>query len=180
MKKLYVPRETSGDFFRTHCMKTNDRYPSRRAPVHTPLDMGGNISPIIFVTVCTKDRKSILAQNEVVCLLKDAWLQYDSWAVGRYVVMPDHVHLFCAPVSFEFSLKSWMSCWKRHVSAHWPFPAALPVWQKGYWDTQLRRSEGYESKWEYTRRNPERAGLVKCAEDWPFAGELNRLRWHDR
>jgi len=30
-------------------------------------------------------------------------------------------------------------------------------------------------KWLYVRENPVRAGLVRSAEDWPYAGELNDL-----
>jgi hypothetical protein len=45
------------------------------------------------------------------------------------------------------------------------------------WDTQLRRHESYDSKWEYVINNPVRAGLVKEPDDWPFQGALNVLRW---
>jgi len=51
------------------------------------------------------------------------------------------------------------------------------VWLKSFWDTQLRRSESYEQKWEYVRRNPVRASLVSQPDDWPYAGEVDRLVW---
>ena len=50
-------------------------------------------------------------------------------------------------------------------------------WQVGKWDTRLRRSESYHDKWEYVRHNPVRKGLVTRAEDWPYQGMLNELRW---
>ena len=46
-------------------------------------------------------------------------------------------------------------------------------WQTGFFDHVLRSSESQSEKWEYVRRNPERAGLVKDADDWLFAGELD-------
>lgn len=52
------------------------------------------------------------------------------------------------------------------------------LWQTDFWDTQLRHHERYEVKWEYVRQNPVRAGLVKQADEWPFQGEANLLRWH--
>ena len=51
------------------------------------------------------------------------------------------------------------------------------VWQRDHWDKQLRRGESYEEKWEYVRNNPVRHGYVKSADDWPYQGVLNELRW---
>lgn len=53
------------------------------------------------------------------------------------------------------------------------------LWQTDFRDTQLRRHESYAAKWEYVRQNPVRAGLVKHADEWPYQGELNLLRWHE-
>src|SRR5437588_8439357 len=39
------------------------------------------------------------------------------WLVGRYVVMPDHVHFFCAPNGVDIpSLERWMQYWKTIVT----------------------------------------------------------------
>jgi len=53
----------------------------------------------------------------------------------------------------------------------------LPIWQRDFWDTQLRKGENYDEKWQYVLENPVRAGLVKHSEDWPYQGELNVLEW---
>lgn len=45
------------------------------------------------------------------------------------------------------------------------------------WDTQLRRSENYDSKWQYVVDNPVRAGLAREVDEWPFQGELSFLPW---
>ena len=52
-----------------------------------------------------------------------------------------------------------------------------PHWQKGFFDHVIRSEESYEQKWVYVRDNPVRAGLVRSAEDWPYAGEIARLRY---
>ena len=70
-----------------------------------------------------------------------------------------------------------MSFWKSFVARQWPNREQSPVWQRHFWDTQLRRGENYDEKWEYVVQNPVRAGLVSRAEDWPYQGELNVLRW---
>jgi putative transposase len=92
--------------------------------------------------------------------------------------MPDHIHLFCAPATFPAeSLKQWVRYWTNMASRNWPRAKEHPVWQRDFWDTQLRRSENYSSKWIYVADNAVRAGLVKRAEDWPFQGELNFIPW---
>ena len=54
-----------------------------------------------------------------------------------------------------------------------------PIWQKDFFDRQLRRGESYSEKWAYVFNNPARASLVQAAEDWPHQGELNSLAWHE-
>jgi len=108
-------------------------------------------------------------------ILCRSWKKAGGWLVGRYVVMPDHIHLFCAPGGIPpVSLQSWVVYWKRLAA----FAAGGSFWQKNFWDTQLRRHESYEAKWEYVRANPVRAGLVANSDDWSYQGELNVLRWH--
>ncbi|MDA7867308.1 hypothetical protein N9B57_05150 [Verrucomicrobia bacterium] len=52
---------------------------------------------IVFVTVKTKKRHPWLAQDTVHSLLRDSWSNATNWLVGSYLLMPDHLHLFCAP-----------------------------------------------------------------------------------
>jgi len=150
----------------------------RRAPAHPSVVHRWDRSTIIFVTICTKERKPILANNIAMDLLVEKWRRADGWLVGRFVIMPDHVHLFCAPARLDScKLRDWVTFWKTIVSKSWPQRDQLPLWQQNFWDRQLRREEGYAEKWEYVQQNPVRHGLVTCPEDWQFQGELNQLRW---
>ena len=113
-------------------------------------------------------------------LILDAWRQATFWNVGRYVIMPDHLHLFCAPASISMHpLKAWLGFWKNQITRRWPRRDEVPIWQRDFWDRQLRREESYAEKWDYVVNNPVRHGLVKRVEDWPYQGELNVLEWHD-
>jgi putative transposase len=150
----------------------------RRHPPHFPAVERHNISIIIFVTVCTKDRKRILATDSAHHLLRDAWATRPSWLVGRYVIMPDHIHLFCAPAVLPAQpLAKWISFWKSQVARSWSCATELPLWQRHFWDTQLRRGESYDAKWQYVLENPVRAGLARESQDWPYQGEPNPLLW---
>jgi REP element-mobilizing transposase RayT len=107
----------------------------------------------------------------------DAWRSATAWLVGRYVILPDHVHFFCTPNGIDApSLERWMQSWKAVVTRHLRGLGGS-VWQRHHWDRQLRRGESYDEKWEYVRSNPMRHGLVSDSSSWPYQGELNELRW---
>ena len=152
--------------------------PQRHAPAHPPIVQSWNRPVIIFLTVCTEKRKPILANRGAVELLLEAWQEANQWLVGRFVIMPDHIHLFCSPAMLDAcSLNRWVTFWKSAVSKHWPQPEEQPIWQKDHWDHQLRREESYGKKWDYVRQNPVRHQLVQRVEEWPYQGEMNVLRW---
>ena len=90
-------------------------------------------------------------------------------AVGRYVIMPDHVHLFVQGDP-NFLLSAWVGGLKRAMSLAVDMRPRL--WQPGFFDHVLRSDESYGQKWQYVVENPVRAGLVKQAEDWPYQGEF--------
>ena len=134
------------------------------------------MASVQFVTVCVRDRKPLLAQDSTHQLLVGSWAEADGWLVGRYVVMPDHVHLFCSERSPQSPpLAAWVRYWKGLVTRIWPSRDECPFWQRDFWDTGMRSRDQYERKWEYVRLNPVRAGLVGMPEEWPYAGELNDL-----
>jgi len=174
----------------------------RKHPAHLPVIVAFNRSVIVFVTVCAKDRHPVLAVPTMHDWLRRAWEMADTWRVGRYVIMPDHVHLFCAPgVWPPMPIKKWVEYWKGIVARAakgygplieemgWggtqPSKSSQPskwagvLWQRDFWDTQLRHGESYAKKWQYVRANPVRAGLCEVPEDWLYQGEMNVLAWHD-
>jgi putative transposase len=130
--------------------------------------------PIYFVTFNTYRRQKFLVKASV----HDAFVQFAREgevrrvSVGRYVLMPDHIHLFVGG-GIEFVLSQWMRLLKRHLSKS--IEAKQPHWQAGFFDHLIRHSESYGAKWEYVSQNPVRAGLVVVAGDWPWQGELASL-----
>ena len=139
-------------------------------------------NPAYFITFCTYRRIAILANPQIhsafVKFCAEA-LQKDIF-VGRYILMPDHVHLFCSPATVPPEpLERWISYWKAEAARHWPRGAEHPLWQRDFWDTQLRHADSYNAKWSYVRLNPVRKGLVDCEAAWPFQGEENVLRWRE-
>jgi putative transposase len=133
--------------------------------------------PLFFITFNTFDRRPILATPEVhaaFCDYAGRALEMRAAIVGRYVVMPDHVHLFVHPITTK--LGEWIKGLKRAISASIARSETVESnWQPGFFDHLLRNDESYEQKWEYVRMNPVRAGLVKNATDWTYQGEIVRI-----
>lgn len=132
-------------------------------------------APAYFVTFCTYDRRKWLASDPV----HDAFVRFADTAadkfhiaVGRYVIMPDHVHLFVRGGP-EFMLGQWIGTLKQSVAkAAGKTAAGGTPWQEGFFDHLLRGDESMSEKWEYIRQNPLRARLVEEAQDWPYQGEI--------
>ena len=176
-----TPRQNKPGSQSSPLQELKARRPQRKAPAHfSPIESGFR-SVIIYLTVCVDRRRALLANERAAGLIVEAWQAAAFWCVGRYVIMPDHIHLFCAPNIFPAQpLKKWIECWKNHVTRGWAKRWQIPIWQREFWDRQLRRLESYNEKWEYVRNNPVRHGFVSRAEDWPYQGELNVLEWHDK
>lgn len=113
-------------------------------------------------------------------ILLEAWSAADSFLVGRYVLMPDHIHLFCVPVNpGPGYMESWIRYWKSLATRRLPNVEKGQLWQRDFWDTQMRRGENYATQWDYVRFNPVRHGLVKDSKDWPYQGEVHPFDWTD-
>lgn len=122
----------------------------------------------------------VLNNTEAHSILQTLWhdsTKHNGWCVGRYVIMPDHVHLFVMPAEKPVALHKWVSIWKS-MSARLitvKTEAQAPIWQRDYFDRYLRTAESYSAKWDYICNNPVRAKLVRNPEDWPFQGVINEL-----
>jgi putative transposase len=93
-------------------------------------------------------------------------------AVGRYVILPDHLHFFVA-IPAHVTLGSWVGTLKRVVGKSLQRNDSRDrIWQRGFFDHVLRSAESYSQKWNYVRENPVRARLVENADAWPYAGEI--------
>jgi putative transposase len=128
----------------------------------------------LFITFCTYNRKPWLANADVHAAFRTfchTALDHNIH-VGRYVLMPDHLHFFAALADAN-TLPTWIKSMKNSLSKSLrerSIPA--PHWQKGFFDHLLRSDESAGSKWEYIRLNPVRAGLVSDLSQWPYQGEI--------
>ena len=132
-------------------------------------------NPVYFITLCAYRRRQLLAaaavSNAFVGFARLAYAEHNI-AVGRYVIMPDHIHFFVTGPD-DFGLGRWVGTLKQVLRKN--IARSSPggsIWQRGFFDHVLRSEESYSQKWNYVRDNPVRAGLVANAGDWPYAGEI--------
>ena len=123
--------------------------------------------PVYFVTFCTHRRRPVLATERThLAFVQFAQRAVDfNVAVGRYVIMPDHVHLFvCGHIVFE--LGRWIAGLKQAISRanDWS-KSGGQTWQEGFFEHVLRSDESMSEKWNYVVLNPVRARLVKEPEE---------------
>ena len=156
-------------------MKTeNKKQPQRSRPAQGVVFIP-NRPTIIFDTVCTKNQKKWLADPTVHAQLREVWQQATEWILGRYMIMPDHIHFIAAATGSDVDYDSWVKYWKSMFSKR--HKNSQHRWLPGHWDRRLRSEEKYEEKWNYVRFNPVRQGLVENPEDWPFQGEIHEIMW---
>jgi len=154
-------------------MTQNQNFSERKTPHHSPHPR--DECDIIFVTVCTNNRIPILANDTSHQLLRALWQDSSHWRVGRYVIMPDHIHLFAARANCgTASLERWVAWWKRKFSLR--IGSRSVTWQRSFWDTRMRSEEHYHAKWLYVRDNPMRNQLADSYEDWTYQGEIYVLK----
>ncbi len=116
-----------------------------------------------FITVCTKERKPILWENEM-CLseigkkvqsaIEEIGCIYKNVDVNNYCIMNDHIHLIIFMLSEGDvetpNISTVIGQMKRKVSKECGFK----LWQKSFVDRILRNQASYEAAWKYIESNP--------------------------
>ena len=91
--------------------------------------------------------------------------------VYGYVVMPEHVHLLVSEPEVEVLAKAIqalkISVARRAMSRRAELD--VPLWQKRYYDHNVRTHESFVEKLHYIHHNPVQRGLAEKPEDWNWS-----------
>ncbi len=130
--------------------------------------------PLYFVTVCLRRRGNMLANTDVhqrLISFGESLVNYGS-SFGRYVIMPDHIHLFVR-IGSNHKLGATVGFFKQSLSVVLNRRGNdAPHWQQGFFDHLIRNEDSYSEKWDYVYLNPVRVGLVEIPSEWPYQGEV--------
>ena len=96
------------------------------------------------------------------------------WATS---LMPEHVHMLVSEPEvglLAVVLQALKISFARRWTKHDP-----PVWQRRYYDHNVRNYESFVEKLRYIHRNPVTRGLVEKPEDWKWSSfrHYSMARW---
>ena len=134
--------------------------------------------PVYFLTTCTHQRQRVLADPLVMPILVAEWQsarERHGWHIGRFVIMPDHVHFLAVADAEAKPLAAFIAKWKEWTAKNLARATHLtpPLWKPRFFDHLLRSEESRSEKWDYVRNNPVRAGLAANPDDWPYQGHIH-------
>ena len=119
-----------------------------------------------FITICTKDKKSILSQIKydtykieltsigivVENSIKNISKKYPNAFIDSYVIMPNHVHLIIFIVNGydNISVSTIIQQFKGYTSKQ----VQNSIWQKSFYDHIIRNERDLFTKRKYIEENP--------------------------
>jgi putative transposase len=137
-----------------------------------------------FFTVVTYRRRKFLCVPENIILLRQAFREVMSehpFKIDAAVVLPDHLHcLWTLPHQDEDFSTRWRlikSHFTRHcekmyqgvVSASRQHKQERAVWQRRFWEHQIRDETDFIHHVEYIHYNPVKHGLVNAPIEWEYS-----------
>ena len=129
-----------------------------------------------FFTVVTKNRKPWFNNEANIELLRSAFrktMNDKPFTLEAVVILPDHLHCMwqLPEADCDFSGR-WREI-KKYVS--WQLDRnsnarrERSVWQRRFWEHQIRDDEDWHRHMDYIHYNPVKHGLVKRVSDWPWS-----------
>lgn len=138
-----------------------------------------------FFTVITYRRRKILCYEEVRIALREGIRQTREthpFTIDAWVLLPDHLHCiwtlpegdanfgirwamikrFVTKQCRSLHRDDWMTASKRKRKES-------TLWQRRFWEHQIRDEQDYERHIDYIHFNPVNHGLVDKVVDWPHS-----------
>ena len=139
-----------------------------------------------FFTIVTYRRQPFLCDPDVRIALREAITKVRKlypFHIDGWVLLPDHLHaIWTLPPGDAFFPLRWQqikrgvtrSCGERLHRAAWMTKSKTrhresTLWQRRYWEHQIRDDADFERHMDYLHYNPVKHGLVKRVRDWPYS-----------
>ena len=139
-----------------------------------------------FFTVVSYQRRPILCTPEIRLALREAieWVRRDRpFQIDGWVLLHDHLHaIWTLPEGdADFAIR-WQTI-KRQVSAQCKAlfidvnqlstsqrkHREAGIWQRRYWEHQIRDDNDFARHFDYLHFNPLKHGEVNQVKDWPYS-----------
>lgn len=134
-----------------------------------------------FFTVVTHARKNILCAEKNVKLIKDAFKKVTKdhpFNIDAFVLLPDHFHcVWTLPENdndFSTRLRLTKSYFTRKCDARYKTKASnsrakkkeQSIWQRRFWEHQIKNEKDYEAHVDYIHFNPVKHGYANSPYEW--------------
>ena len=134
----------------------------------------------------TYRRRTILTVPESRATLReviDRVKQRHPFTIDAWVLLPEHLHCIwiLPPGDKDYSkrwgmIKAGFSKQAKDLFHHDEWMNAsktrrreVTIWQRRFWEHQIRDEEDYQKHMDYLHFNPVKHGLVKHVNDWPYS-----------
>ncbi len=137
-----------------------------------------------FFTVVTCRRRKILCHDTNITLIKEAFKYVKGrhpFTIDAIVVIPDHIHcIWTLPEKdSDFSTRWRMikghftrrcdDIYKTSRTASRARKAEQGVWQRRFWEHQIRDDGDFRRHVDYIHYNPVKHGMTESPGAWPFS-----------
>ena len=141
-----------------------------------------------FFTVALADRRSRLLVDEIARLrqayaITQIALPFTTLAI---CVLPEHLHAVWTLPAHDSDYAQRWSLLKSSFSRGLPLATRLTqsqqqkrekgLWQRRYWEHQIRDAEDLQRHLDYLHYNPVKHGLVERVKDWPYSSFHRHVR----
>jgi putative transposase len=139
-----------------------------------------------FFTVVTYRRRPLFDQEDARRILREIIQKVRKahpFTIDAWVLLPDHMHcvwtlphgddrfsmrwsqiksLFSKRAKDQYHVKEWMNASKRKHRE-------TTIWQRRFWEHQIRDGRDYAAHIDYIHYNPVKHGRVERVRDWQFS-----------
>ncbi len=137
-----------------------------------------------FFTVVTDRRRPFLCDPDNIILLRSVFREVKErhpFTINAIVILPDHLHcLWTLPendANYSMRWRLIKSAFSRQCRAQYRGTTAKSrhnkqeqaVWQRRFWEHEIRSDSDYRQHVEYIHYNPVKHGLTTAPAGWPFS-----------
>ena len=144
----------------------------------------------LFFTVVTFDRQDIFTGENTVSILREAFrevLTQHPFQINAFVLLPNHLHTVWTlpegdcnyPTRWRLIKSKFSRRWTKRPPVHSISrrkKGEQEVWQRRYWEHQIRDENDFIRHVEYIHFNPVRHELVESPGQWQFSSFHNYVR----
>lgn len=141
---------------------------------------------LYFFTVNTYKKQPVLVEDGIRNALRDGInlaRQSHPFSIDAWVLLPDHLHCIWRLPEEDGNFSLRWSIIKRHVTKysetqrHHSIRRSVSrknrnegsLWQRRFWEHQIRDEADYRKHIDYIHWNPIKHGYVKQLKDWPYS-----------